>query len=338
MSLQERLAKSIKSSSSTQSLAQSLAQTPTDSPRQSFDRSITSPKTSIDSSRPSIEKLESQPEPSESPAPQNVLEQEKPSDSDVDDTSKTEPLTSNILDSLNLGTLSSLVEEINTLGETGSDPIPLADLKSKFSRFMEELKSREETNNEELHSYKEKVTSLESKLVFLAREESENAKQDKLNSTGIQKKLAEKEEQVALLIEEGQLLSKKELKYMNTIKAIRSREKEQERSALEARDKQQRSERELKQLRERVQQLQDTEKRNTGDQRIRAKLENEVESLRREKASALAKVENLEDTVAVLKQRNTAEQTAAQTKALEAERTRVTGYNASLHKHNWRWQ
>lgn len=195
---------------------------------------------------------------------------------------------------------------------------------------MDELKAHEETNTEELHSYKEKVTSLESKLVFLAREESENAKRDRQSSTGIQKKLAEKEEQVALLIEEGQILSKKELKYMNTIKAIRVREKEQEKLALDARDRQERAEREANALRNRIKHLEDAERRKTGDQKVRIKLENEVESLKREKNLNIKQIARLEEALAQQQQRNSEEMLAAQTKALDSERARSSELQRGL--------
>lgn len=68
----------------------------------------------------------------------------------------------------------------------------------------------------------ELVDSLQSKVALLASQEAERAKQHGAPNS---KKLAEKDRQIALLIEEGTNLSKKELTYMNTIKKLRSKVK-----------------------------------------------------------------------------------------------------------------
>lgn len=70
----------------------------------------------------------------------------------------------------------------------------------------------------------EQLDSLQNKVVQLAGMEAERAK----NSPPGAKKLAEKDKQIALLIEEGTNLSKKELTYMNTIKKLRVKVKQGE--------------------------------------------------------------------------------------------------------------
>lgn len=70
----------------------------------------------------------------------------------------------------------------------------------------------------------EQLDSLQSKVVLLAGLEAERTK----NSPASAKKLADKDKQIALLIEEGTNLSKKELTYMNTIKKLRVKVKQGE--------------------------------------------------------------------------------------------------------------
>lgn len=70
----------------------------------------------------------------------------------------------------------------------------------------------------------EQLDSLQNKVVLLAGLEAERTK----NSPASAKKLAEKDKQIALLIEEGTNLSKKELTYMNTIKKLRVKVKQGE--------------------------------------------------------------------------------------------------------------
>ncbi|KAG5356324.1 Protein SGM1 [Yarrowia sp. B02] len=70
----------------------------------------------------------------------------------------------------------------------------------------------------------EQLDSLQNKVVLLAGLEAERTK----SSPASAKKLAEKDKQIALLIEEGTNLSKKELTYMNTIKKLRVKVKQGE--------------------------------------------------------------------------------------------------------------
>ncbi len=69
---------------------------------------------------------------------------------------------------------------------------------------------------------------MDKKLIFLAKESSALARKEYLSASSniLQKKLAEKDEKISLLLEEGQKLSSSELKYMTTIKKLRLRERD----------------------------------------------------------------------------------------------------------------
>lgn len=345
LSMKERLALAMK-----QSPNNTPSRTSTSSPRESFDRSST-PRTSINISRNSFDRsnsplpdsekhtedIETDPDTdlemipnsasqpnisleiprSQTDTPNSAIFSEQPSKSSFDLAASLAGSNSDILDVLS--------EEINSLEHKPDDST-----KSKLKKLLSELKSRDVSVTEELDSYKEKATSLESKIVFLSREEAARAKNEKLSSSGIQKKLAEKEEQIALLMEEGQLLSKKELKHMNTIKLLRSREKEQERIALDAKDRQERAEREAKRLKDKIKSLQEVEKRQTGDLRALSRLEIEVDNLKKEKLGYLSQIDGLEKTITSLKEKNDEAVLAAQSKALEAEKARSSDLQREL--------
>lgn len=165
--------------------------------------------------------------------------------------------------------------------------LPDGDSKSKIEEqlaiFLGSYTNKLSTFVSESHSAQEKINSLESKLKFLAREEAEFAKKEKSSSSGIQRKLAEKEEQVALLLEEGQILSKNELKHMTTIKNLRARERESDRHIKDAQKRQENAEREANKLRDQLRTLQDVEKKVNEAIKARTKAENENESLKKEK-------------------------------------------------------
>lgn len=169
--------------------------------------------------------------------------------------------------------------------------LPDGDAKSKIEEQLTIFSSlyvdKISTFTSDSHSAQEKINSLESKLKFLAREEAEFSKREKSSSTGLQRKLAEKEEQVALLLEEGQILSKNELKHMTTIKTLRARERESDRHIKDAQRRQENAEREAKKLRDQLRGLQDVDKKLNEAIKARTKAENENESLKKEKQLSL---------------------------------------------------
>lgn len=86
---------------------------------------------------------------------------------------------------------------------------------------------------EEIHGYIERIDALQAKLQYLARESSENARKAAAAAPAdsFEKKLADKDQQIALLMEEGQKLSNTELKHMTVIKKLRAKGFESEKAA-----------------------------------------------------------------------------------------------------------
>lgn len=77
---------------------------------------------------------------------------------------------------------------------------------------------------EEMYAYIEKIDTLQAKLQYLTKEAAASAHDAAAAAkTGsAEKKLFEKEEKIALLMEEGQKLSESEMKHLMTIKKLRS--------------------------------------------------------------------------------------------------------------------
>lgn len=93
-------------------------------------------------------------------------------------------------------------------------------------RIADLEKSLEETNaqhQEELHSHVERVDALEAKLRYLARQASDAARSAATAAPAgsMEKKLAEKDQQIAQLMEEGQKLANTEQKHRSIIKKLR---------------------------------------------------------------------------------------------------------------------
>uniref|UniRef100_A0A060T432 ARAD1A13948p n=1 Tax=Blastobotrys adeninivorans TaxID=409370 RepID=A0A060T432_BLAAD len=133
-----------------------------------------------------------------------------------------------VLDPPSLDLLISFSKDLNQLVSCLQVPEGQETIKSSFDQLTKDLEVQSAKLDQYTLHYDTKIESLESKLNYLTKAEVERASTAKASSSGLQKKLAEKDEQIALLFEEGQMLSKKELKYTTTIKKLRAKERETE--------------------------------------------------------------------------------------------------------------
>lgn len=94
----------------------------------------------------------------------------------------------------------------------------------------------------ERHMHVERVDALESKLKFLTREMAESAQKSATSSTAgsMEKRLAEKDKRIALLISEGQSLAATEHKQHSLIKKLRADASERDRSLANLREENER--------------------------------------------------------------------------------------------------
>lgn len=128
-----------------------------------------------------------------------------------------------------------------------------------YEKRIRELENRlEETqtqHQEELHSQVEQVDALQAKLQYLAREAAESARKDASSAPGgsPEKKLAEKDQQIAGLLEEGQKLAGNEQKLRAVIKKLRVQVAADEKEANEQKMWRAKTEQELSTLRDAIQ-------------------------------------------------------------------------------------
>lgn len=149
---------------------------------------------------------------------------------------------------------------------------------------------------EEIHGYIERIDALQAKLQYLAKESADSARKAAAEAgSGVaQKKLAEKDEQIALLMEEGQKLSKTELKHMTVIKKLRATTAEKEKEAKQAKEKLEKTEKEKTALAERLKRAEAAERQGAQNQKRLPQLERDLESVRSENKTK-------DDTIASLK-------------------------------------
>ncbi|KAI9051237.1 hypothetical protein LZ554_005338 [Drepanopeziza brunnea f. sp. 'monogermtubi'] len=199
------------------------------------------------------------------------------------------------------------------------------ELESLYKKLQTDYETAELQRQEEIHGYIERIDALQSKLQYLAKEGAEAARKASgaAPSGSLEKKLADKEEQVALLMQEGQKLSKKEVNQLTTIKKLRAKIQEDSKAVEEAKRKQEIAERDMAIVTERLKRAETFEKRLGEKQKEVTQLQKEVETLKTAnevKNSAIVELEaQLEEAIAQGKE---AEMKAAN-EALEAEKKRV---------------
>lgn len=208
-----------------------------------------------------------------------------------------------------------------TESTTPGPPTATSDYETTIAQLREDLATCELRRQEESHAASERIDTLENKLKYLARESAGEAKRRAGASPagGMEKKLAEKEEQIALLLEEGDRLSKLELKNLTIIKRLRAKAAEDEKAFAEVKRKFEKAEKEVVDGKEKLKRAVESEKRLNERLKMMNKIESEAESLRREKSDNDTLILELKSLLSLANSRADEAKSRAQSEALETE-------------------
>ena len=177
---------------------------------------------------------------------------------------------------------------------------------------------------EEISTYIEKIDALQSKLQYLSKEAARSAAQAAASAQpgSLEKKILEKDEKIALLMEEGQKLSKTEMKHLSTIKKMRAQitatYKEQEAAKLRA-DK---AERFMKDMEDRAKKAEAASKR--AEQCLAASTtgSSDLEAVRKERDALQTTLADMRSQISKANARAEAAESKAQADQLAKERKR----------------
>lgn len=135
---------------------------------------------------------------------------------------------------------------------------------------------------EELHRYIEQVDALQAKLQYLSKEASEAARKAVADAPAgtAERKLAEKDGKIALLMEEGRSMATNEQKLRTIIKKLRTQATENEKATAELRSSHEKTLKELDAVRSRTSRLEELEKEQTESQKQLSRTRAELESVR----------------------------------------------------------
>ncbi|KAL6887858.1 TATA element modulatory factor 1 TATA binding domain-containing protein [Trichoderma evansii] len=201
-----------------------------------------------------------------------------------------------------------------TVVENGPDATELA-------RELEEAKLR---HREEIQEYVERIDSIQSKLQYLSKNAADSAKKaaSAAPSGSQEKKLAEKDERIALLMEEGQKLAGAEQKYRAAIKTLRLQVGERDKQLDEARKAKDKMASDIQALRDRLDGDEEKEKRQQEATKATAALRKDIDALKKDNASKDATIRRLEQEVKSKEEQGQVAKTDAVSKAVAAERVK----------------
>lgn len=192
---------------------------------------------------------------------------------------------------------------------------------AELARELEEAKLR---HREEIQEYVERIDSIQSKLQYLSKNAADSAKQaaSAAPSGSQEKKLAEKDERIALLMEEGQKLAGAEQKYRAAIKALRLQVGERDKQLDEARKAKDKMALDIQALRDRLDGDEEKEKRQQEATKATAALRKEIDILKKDNANKDATIRRLEQEVKSKEEQGQVAKADAVSKALAAERVK----------------
>lgn len=209
---------------------------------------------------------------------------------------------------------------------------PEQDTSPDIARLQADHKAAESQWQEEMHGYIERIDALQSKLKYLAKDAAESAKNAAGNATpgSAQKQLLEKDEKIALLLEEGQKLSKSEMDHRTVIKKLRQQLTENTKAQTELRKTADRLERDLVNSEARAKRAEAAEKRATEALSSQTKSTKELEAVTNERNALSQTVQEMKSQLNRAVSRAEIAETKANSDALELEKQRVADLDEEL--------
>jgi len=203
------------------------------------------------------------------------------------------------------------------------------DLLATIALLREDLAACELRRQEENAAASERIDALSEKVRYLSQESAAAAARERGSApTPAERKIAEKDEKIALLIEEGERLARGELELRTTIKKLRA----QARESAESKKKLEAAERRCAQEREKGRAAAEAEKRALEKVKALAKVESEVEGLKRDKEALAADVRGLEEKLGEQARMAADAEGRVQDEALENERKAASELRAQIER------
>ncbi|KAK5059728.1 hypothetical protein LTR84_009611 [Exophiala bonariae] len=185
---------------------------------------------------------------------------------------------------------------------------------------------------EEINGYIERIDALQSKLKYLSKEAAVSAKQAAAAapSGSLERKLLEKDEKIARLIEEGQNLSKLEMKHLSTIKKIRGQVINDNKERENVKSRADKAEAALRIMEDRARKAEAASKRAEQALAASSTSATDLEAIRRERDALHATIADMKTQLLRANSRAEAAEGKAQSDQLEKERRKAADLQDDL--------
>jgi myosin heavy subunit len=204
--------------------------------------------------------------------------------------------------------VSEVVEE-KEIDDTSGDPDIIVtgimdalsdDQDSTLVQLQAESRASELRWQEEMHEYMERIDALQSKLKYLAKEAAESSREAASTAKpgSVEKQLSEKDERIALLLEEGQKLAKTEMYNRAMIKKLRQQIAESNKYETEWKRRTAKLERDLSNAEAKAKRAEAAERRAQGSLNSQSKASKDLEAVTSERNALSATVEELKAQLA----------------------------------------
>ncbi|KAJ5107423.1 hypothetical protein N7456_004098 [Penicillium angulare] len=186
-------------------------------------------------------------------------------------------------------------------------------------------KSPEAQRQDEIHEYIERIDALQSKLKYLAKEAAESAKNAAASASpgSANKQLLEKDEKIALLLEEGQKLSKSEMDHRTAIRRLRQQLTDNSKSQMDMRKNNEKMERDLANSEARAKRAEAAEKRANDSLSTQTKTTKDFDAVSNERNALSQTVSEMKAQLSRALARAEAAETKAHSDALDQEKRKT---------------
>lgn len=199
------------------------------------------------------------------------------------------------------------------------------ELEAEMSQMRSDHEQAEKQRQDEMHAHLERIDALQAKLQYLANETVAAAKEANASAPAgsLEAKAAGKDERIALLMQEGEKLSKNELRHMQTIKKLRAKTTEDEKSTAELRKRLDRVEKSEADLKQKVRRAEAAERQANEKIKQIAIIEKQVDEMSEDRERAAELIRTLTNQLKEAEKKAEQAQKEANSKATEADKNRV---------------
>lgn len=185
---------------------------------------------------------------------------------------------------------------------------------------------------EEIDNHVERIDAMQVKLLYLTKEAADVAKQaaNAAQSGSAEKKLLEKDEKIALLLEEGQKLSKQEMKHLTSLRKMRAQNINIIKEHDNTKQRADRAERSLRLMEDRARKAEAASKR--AEQNLASSLDatTDFDALTKERTALNATLADIKAQLSRANARAESAEAKADSDHLEKERKRVADLHDDL--------